>query len=96
MITLLIVALPESLPTVNQCAAVPWSGPAGISAAGARGDGVTVLGHGLGGAGEVPGRAPGCCGARLSLFLLRVLSETSQRVLAELLGPVTSVSTEEQ
>lgn len=34
MITLLIVALPKSLPTVNQCAAVPRSGPAGISAAG--------------------------------------------------------------
>lgn len=64
----------------------------------ARGDGVTILGHGagLGGAGEVPGRAPGCCGARVSLFLLRVLSETSQHVLAELLGPVTSVSTEKQ
>lgn len=45
MITLLAVALPKNLPTVNQRAAVPLTGPAGICAA-ARGDEVIELGLG--------------------------------------------------
>lgn len=46
MITLLVVALPKSLPTVNQCTAVLLTSPAGICAAvsAVRGDEVIQLG----------------------------------------------------
>lgn len=70
MITLLAVALPKNLPTVNQCAAVPLTGPAGICAA-ARGDEVIELAWGL-------------CWAWLlwfgSVCSISVFSDTSQLV----------------
>lgn len=84
MITFLVVALPKSLPTVNQRTAVLLTSPAGICAAGSavRGDEVIQLGvwgWGIAELASVSCLAVGCSGLGLFASSLCVFRGISAR-----------------